>query len=197
MNVVVNRDEKKHTRAGLYLIALAAATAVGVAVAAAVFREEVAGFSQYGYLGAFLISVASAATVIVYIPGVPVVFALGGMLPNPLFVGLAAGLGEAIGEFTGYLAVRGGHAFLRERHATTYARIEKWMKARGGLTLFLSSMVFNPIFDLIGAAAGALRFPAWKFFLLCWTGKTIKCTAVALLGWWGLGSVLRWLDLAL
>ena len=39
--------------------------------------------------------------------------------------------------------------------------------------------------DIIGLAAGNLRLPAWKFFLPCWPGKTIKYIVMAYVGYWG------------
>ena len=173
-----------------YPLLLSGIIVVGIAVVAVIFREEVTDVKGYGYLGAFIISIMSAATIIIYIPGVPVIFALGGILPYPIFVGLAAGLGEAIGELTGYLAGRGGHTFLKEKYARFYSRLENWIRTRGYLTVFVSSAMFNPVFDVIAATAGAMRFPLWKFFLLCWAGKTIKGTAVAYLGYLGLDLIL-------
>jgi len=197
MGASAGEDKKGPPKIKWYLIILSGLMVIGIAALAVAFKEELANFKEYGYLGAFLVSLMAAATIIIYIPGVPVIFALGGILPNPFFVGLAAGLGEAIGEFTGYLAGRGGHAFLKEKYAGTYSRVEEWMKKKGSLTLFISAAVFDPIFDLIGATAGALRFPPWKFFLLCWAGKTIKGTGVALLGWWGLSYLLDWFGITL
>jgi uncharacterized membrane protein YdjX (TVP38/TMEM64 family) len=107
-----------------YLIIISGLVVIGIAALAVAFRGELANFKEYGYLGAFLISLMAAATIIIYVPGVPVVFDLGGLLPNPFFVGLAAGLGEAIGEFTGYLAGRGGHVFLKEKFARSYSPVE-------------------------------------------------------------------------
>ena len=180
-----------------YPLLLSGLVVVGIAVFVIVFREEVTDVKGYGYLGAFLISMMSAATIIIYVPAVPVIFTLGGVLPYPIFVGLAAGLGEAIGELTGYYAGRGGHTFFKERFTRLYSRIERWIRTRGYLTVFVSSAIFNPLFDLIGATAGAMRFPVWKFFLLCWAGKTLKGTAVACLGYYCLGSILRWLNVGI
>ena len=167
-----------------------------LAILAVIFRNNLMDIAQFGYLGAFVISVLAASTIIIYVPGVPVVFTLGGLL-NPVYVGLAAGLGEAIGELTSYAAGYGGRGILQNRFQKFYSRVEGWLKQRGSLVLFISSAVFNPFFDFIGASAGALRFPLWKFFLVCWAGKTVKGMTVAFLGWWGLGLILRWLGISI
>ena len=176
-----------------------------VSTSAIVLREEIDRFAQFGYLGVFLISMLGSATVIAFIPSVPVVFAMGGVLPW-YYVGLVAGIGEAIGELVIYMAGRTGHAFfLRDRfiEAQTnedapglYPRLQRWIHARGSLALFLASAVFNPFFSLISATAGATRFPAWKFFGVVWAGKTVKWWVVAIVGYAVLGRILiRWFNL--
>jgi uncharacterized membrane protein YdjX (TVP38/TMEM64 family) len=91
----------------------------------------------------------------------------------------------------------GGRAVLNnslngsKTYHSIYARIEKWMESRGALTIFLGSAVVNPFFLPMGAAAATVRFPAWKFFLLCWAGKTAKGIIIALLGSLGLKVIFR------
>jgi len=143
------------------------------------FRDELARFEHYGYPGVFLISLLGNATVILPAPSLAVVFGMGGVL-NPLFVGLVAGVGEALGELTGYLAGYGGRAVIEDWQM--YHRLEKWMQCHGLATIFVLSAIPNPIFDLAGIAAGALRFPLERFLLSCWVGKTIKTTAFAFMG---------------
>ena len=143
-----------------------------------------------GYPGAFIISLLSGATIIVPIPGAAVIFALGGIL-TPWILGPCAGLGEALGEFTGYLPGRGGHAAIKGRFEHYYCRVESLVQRRGMLIIFLAACPLNPIFDLFGFAAGAIRMPSWKFFLACWGGKTVKNTGLAFLGLWGMGFILR------
>jgi uncharacterized membrane protein YdjX (TVP38/TMEM64 family) len=193
----VQEEKKRPKLKSWHLFALSGLIFVVIAAVAIVFRESLTDVQEYGYLGAFIISVMSAATIIVYVPGVPVIFTLGGVLPYPIFVGLAGGFGEAIGELTAYYAGWSGRNILKGRFTRVYNRIERWIRTRGYLTVFLSSAVFNPVFDIIGMTAGAMRFPVWKFFLLCWAGKTIKSTAVAYAGYWGLGTILRWLDIGI
>jgi len=69
------------------------------------FPSKFAELESYGYLGAFLISLALNATVILPAGNFLIIFALGG-LPLPIVVGLAGGAGAAIGEITGYMAGR-------------------------------------------------------------------------------------------
>lgn len=179
---------------------LGIALVLSLIACAVLLREEFSNFRSYGYVGAFLISILAGSTVIIPVPGDAVIFALGGMsqsILNPLFVGLAAGLGEAIGVLSSYLAGWGGHTALKNRQVRFYSRVESWVKKRGSLVIFLASSVLNPFFILFGIAAGALRFPPWKFFLLCWAGKTVKDTYIAFLGWWGLGFIFSWLGIKL
>jgi membrane protein DedA with SNARE-associated domain len=176
-----------------------------VSTSAVLLNEQLDRFAEFGYLGAFLISFLASATVIAFVPSVPLMFALGGAL-NPFYVGLAAGAGEAIGELVIYTAGRTGHAFfLKDRfiEAQTnkeargiYPRLQRWIHARGVLALFLASAIWNPFFSLISATAGATRFPVWKFFGAVWVGKTVKWTVVAILGKAILDYIIiRWVNL--
>ena len=159
----------------------AAALVLSVAITVVVFRlgDRLADLQGLGYLGVFVIAVLANATVILPVPGIAVVFAGGGVL-NPLLVGLIAGVGEPLGELTGYLAGYGGSAVAENREL--YERIRRWMERRGFMTLLVLSAIPNPLFDLAGMAAGMLRYPISKFLLACWIGKTFKALVIAYLG---------------
>jgi uncharacterized membrane protein YdjX (TVP38/TMEM64 family) len=133
----------------------------------------------YGYLGIFALTLLSDATVIVPFPGLMGIFVAGGFL-NPILVGLVGGLGSALGEMTGYLAGYGGRAVIEDRAA--YAKLEKWMQRNGALTIFVLSVIPNPVFDMAGIAAGMLKFPLWRFLIACWLGKAIKFIVIAFAG---------------
>lgn len=158
---------------------LAVVLSVGITAAIFLLRGELVRLSGYGYLGVFLISVLGNATVVLPVPSLAVVFAGGGVL-NPLLVGLVAGVGEPLGELTGYLAGYGGSAVMED--GPRYRQVRRWMANHGMLTLFVLSAIPNPLFDIAGITAGALHFPVGKFLLACWLGKTIKAVAIALLG---------------
>ncbi len=152
-----------------------------VAISIIIFclRGRFAELAAVGYPGIFLVSLLSSATIILPAPSLLLVMAVGSALP-PLLVGLAAGAGEALGELTGYAAGFGGQALIENEAA--YSRLVTWMQRRGGVTIFVLSVIPNPFFDLAGIAAGSLRYPVWRFLLFCWPGKTIKTTLFALGG---------------
>jgi len=152
---------------------------LGLSVAIFALRDRFAEMAAIGYPGIFLVSLLGNATIVLPAPSLALVFAMGSALP-PLFVGLAAGAGEALGELTGYAAGFSGRAVIEDRK--TFQRLEAWMQRAGGITIFVLSVIPNPFVDLAGMAAGALRYPVWRFLLACWLGKTLKTTLVAWAG---------------
>ncbi|MFC1984602.1 YqaA family protein [Chloroflexota bacterium] len=141
----------------------------------------------YGYLGAFLISLTFNATLILPVGNVLVLSFLGAVLPSAIVVGLVGGTGAAIGELTGYMAGYSGRGLAQR--SKMYKRVEGWMRRWGTLTVFIMSVV-PFVFDLTGIVAGVLRFPLWKFFLLCWLGRTLLYVGVAFAGVWGWEALL-------
>jgi membrane protein YqaA with SNARE-associated domain len=152
---------------------------LGISVAIFALREQLVQLAALGYVGVFLISLLGNATIVLPAPSLFIVFTAGGVL-NPLLVGLVAGVGEALGELTGYAAGFAGRAVIEDYQ--TYQRLVGWMQRRGGITVFVLSAIPNPFFDLAGIAAGTLKYPVWRFLLFCWLGKTLKTTLVAFAG---------------
>jgi uncharacterized membrane protein YdjX (TVP38/TMEM64 family) len=135
--------------------------------------------AAYGFLGIFSISIISNATVLIPAPGLLIVFSLGARL-NPLWVGVIAGIGAAIGELSGYMAGYGGQTLIE--NAAAYDRMVAWMQKNGPLTVILLALIPNPIFDLTGIAAGALKMPVWQFLFWAMIGKIGKMLLVAYAG---------------
>jgi membrane protein YqaA with SNARE-associated domain len=152
------------------------------------FPEKIDELKTYGYLGAFVVSALSAATIIVPVPGLIVVFTLGAVL-NPWLVGIISGIGGTLGELTGYLLGYSGRVAIKNMRL--YHRMEYWMRRWGGITIFVLAAIPNPVFDIAGAVAGALRFPLWKFCVYGGFGRIIKHTLVAFAGYWGMEYAFR------
>ena len=171
--------------------------------------QEMAG---YGYFGGFVVSALGGATVLVPVPMLAVQFALGGVLKTwfgpalvgPACVGLVCGLGETVGALsiyiTGYSSatplanttISGGTGRIQK----AYARLMSLMERRGSLVLFILSAVMNPFFYPTSLACGAVRFGIRRYFLICFAGKAIKCTAIAYAGYFGVKSLFNALGIA-
>jgi len=147
---------------------------VGIVAFIYFFRRQLPELARYGYAGVFMITLIANATVFVPIPGVMIVFALGGVF-QPWVTAIFAGLGGATGELSGYLLGFSGQG-LAERSAT-YQRLLEWMgknqKFRDLAVLALAAIP-NPIFDLAGIAAGTLKVPIYRFWFFCSIGSIIK-----------------------
>jgi len=169
----------------------------GFAIAFFYFSANIESLKSYGYAGLFLINVIGAASILLPSPAAASVIGGGALLqdflgvPAFIWVGLVAGLGEAIGEFSGYAAGYGGRLIIQERPA--YARIHAWMDKRGFITMFLMSTIPNPVFDVAGLAAGAVQMPLRSFFFSVLGGKVIKNTWLAAAGGFGVSAFAHFL----
>lgn len=153
--------------------------AVAISVSVLLISDRVQDFARYGYVGIFVLSLLSSATIVIPAPGLAVVSVMGSVL-NPFLVGIFAGAGDAVGELTGYLAGYSGRAVVEDTER--YEQVVAWTQRYGLWVIFVLSVIPNPLFDLAGIAAGALKTPVYRFLLVCWAGKTIKTTLFALGG---------------
>ena len=164
--------------------------AVGITTVLFLYRDQVSQLGDYGYLGAFVVSLISCATVILPVPGLVVLFALGASL-NPVLVGLVGAAGGTIGEMTGFMVGYGGRGVVQSG-GQMYTRVENWTKRWGAWAIFAFASVPLPVFDVAGVVAGALGYPLWKFLLVGWVGKSIKYVILVVVGAWGWEAVLRY-----
>ena len=163
--------------------------AILVALGAAVyFRDRLQELEQYGYAAVFLVGLVSNATLILPVPGLAVSSVMGGVF-NPLIVGVVGGVGQALGELTGYMAGYSGQTWVDEN--PTYDRLTQWMQRYGALTIFVLAIIPNPVFDLGGIIAGMLRLPLYKFLVSCAAGKVVKNIIFALVGYYGIEAVFK------
>lgn len=163
---------------------LAIILVIGVTVLLYLNRDKVSQLGVFGYPGIFLISMLSNASLILPIPGVLFTSAMGAVF-NPWWVALAAGSGATLGELSGYMAGFSGQGIVENRK--WYDRVSAWIKDYGDFTIFVLALIPNPLFDIGGMVAGALRMPLWRFLLFCWLGKIGKMLLFA----FGGSSVLK------
>ena len=169
---------------------LALLLVIGLSVFLFSIRDQAARLATYGYPGLFLFSILSNATVVLPMPGVALTFTAGAVL-EPLIVGVVAGVGSTIGELTGYLAGFSGQAVIDD--SKMYRRLERWTENHGQWAILVLAIIPNPLFDLAGAAAGALKMPVHQFLFWAGIGKTIKMLGFAFAGAQSAIWVLEWL----
>ena len=142
-------------------------------------EEQAEQLESYGYIGIFLISILANATVIIPAPGLVIVFSMGAKFA-PLLVGIAAGLGATIGELSGYLAGFSGQAVIEDQKR--YDQLVGWMQKNGPLTIAVLAFIPNPLFDLAGMIAGALKMNVFRFLFFAFIGKVLKMILFAYAG---------------
>ena len=158
------RTYENYIRFGVLLAVLAAA---GTAF---LLRDQFT-LDQVGYGGVALSALVASGGIIIPIPALATVCTASAFL-NPLLIGLIAGFAETVGETTGYFLGYSGRGIITQTRL--YQRLEGWMRRRGWMLLLVISVIPNPIFDIIGVAAGALRYPLWRFLGVVLVGKLIK-----------------------
>ena len=154
-------------------------------------------FANLGYGGVFLANLASTATLFIPVPGLTAaaqaLIASSGELLNPLWVGVAGGLGMALGEVTAYVAGMAAATIAREEEFKPPKRFQKvidrvttfitnLMQRFGMPTLFTLSVIPNPLFEVAGWTAGATRYPFWKFMAAVTPGKIARGILLAYIG---------------
>lgn len=156
---------------------------IGITVYIYSIREHVEEFEQFGYAGIFLIALMANATVLLPAPGVAIIYAMGAVF-NPVWVGLSAGTGGALGELSGYLAGFSGQAVVEK--TDLYNRFKPWVEKYGGWAIFILSAIPNPFFDVAGIAAGISKMPIQTFLIFTWAGQIIKMSMFALAGYYSI-----------
>jgi len=154
---------------------------IGITIALFFIQDKLKLLGDMGYLGVFLVSLAANATIVLPMPSLLIMLPLATVL-NPLYVGLVAAGGGALGEMTAYLAGYSGRGIWH--HNKNYLRAVAWLKKWGIWVVFVVSATPLPI-DVMGLAAGNLRFPAWKYLIGCIPGKVVKYVSLAYATAWG------------
>jgi membrane protein DedA with SNARE-associated domain len=189
----------RKTRIGLGLVIVAAV--LGPSFVLLILPEWVnldeQSLGGLGYVGVFVANLASTITVFIPVPGLT---ALGqvlildqGKVQNPVLVGLAGGSGMALGEITAYIAgMYGGQMaagrtvpgprWTRRLVERAISLIDRLMHSFGMLTLFVLSVIPNPVFEIAGLTAGAVRMPFGRFMGPVFVGKVLRGIVLAFLG---------------
>ena len=140
---------------------------------------------QTGYLGVLVANFIFSTGVILPLPfsgGAMVTIAVAGAGSPAWLVGLVAAVGGTLGEFTAYWLGYGGERFIHLRGRRQYVVAERWMGRYGGLAIVFFAFMPLFMFDFVGLAAGALRYPFSRFVVFCFMGRVPRCMLEAYVG---------------
>ncbi len=168
-------------RSNRWLPVAALIVAILLAILVWALRDYISAAKLAGYPGVFLLNFFGAVSMVLPVPGLISVCGVSVFL-NPWVVGTLAGVGEALGEWSGYVVGYAGDTIFERSSVYRKLRpqVGKWMEKRGSLVLLIFSAIPNPIFDLVGIAAGTAHFPFVRFMVIISVGKIIKGLAVAI-----------------
>ncbi len=140
---------------------------------------------NFGYLGVFLVSVASTATLFLPVPGFLFILAASPYL-NPFLLGIVAGAGMAIGEVTGYIIGKGGSTAIKKKDKKWIKKGERWFTEGRGF-IFIVIFAATPLpDDITGIVGGMFDYDLKRFLLASFIGKTIMNISLALAGFYGI-----------
>jgi membrane protein DedA with SNARE-associated domain len=142
---------------------------------------------QYGYFGIFLISLIGALSIFFPIPYTVVIFTLGGLKIGgawtfePIWIAVAAGIGSAVGEFSGYLLGFGGRRIIGERYKKKMDFLMKLFDRFGPIVIFVFALTPLPD-DLLFIPLGVVRYNLIRAFVPALIGKICMNFIVAYSG---------------
>jgi membrane protein DedA with SNARE-associated domain len=178
-------------------LAFVALVATSVLSAALLLNPDLTDpLGAYGYVGVFLVNLVSTATLFFPVPGITaaaniLIATEASDARFPWLVGVAGGLGMAIGELTAYyVGVLGSHV---TDARTLPGRIEpiarriagvvrKVMHRWGMVTLFVLAAVPDPFFEIAAVSAGAVRMPLLRYCIAVLAGCLVRGLTLAYLG---------------
>jgi len=133
--------------------------------------EFIPRYGRYAYLAIFLICLTSSLTILFPVPGTLLWLLLVKFLDlNRVLAGVVGSIGGSLGEVSAYYAGYSGRMVIAPQYSQRYEMAERWMRRYGSITIFFLAFVYFP-FDVVGLAAGALKYPVGKFLLFCWAGR--------------------------
>lgn len=152
-------------------------------------------FTNFGLIGLFIASILANATIIFPIVIEFVVVGAGAASPNIYFailIGVVCGIGAAIGEMSSYVLGLMGNKYLEKTKPEDIAKVERItqrLKEKGMIIIILGAFTPFP-FDLIGIAAGLVKYDFKRFFIGAVIGKVPRYLIASLTGFFGRDALL-------
>ena len=152
---------------------------------------------ELGLIGVFVSNFIGSVTVLLPIPGVGVagqaLIITEAATTNIFLVALVGGIAMTLAEITAYMTGKWGSALNTNQLVPQQGRLQsvarrpaafvnRIMLRYGIATLFVLSVIPNPVFEFAGIAAGATHMNFWRFLASVGMGKTTRALLLATLG---------------
>ncbi len=174
----------KFALAGLFFGSFFIATGVLTA-----YTDEL---QEWAYLGAFIISLVSSATVVLPAPGAAAIMLMARDF-DPLILGVVSGIGTGLGSTTAYiLGVASRDAIGQNRFTTLMTRL--FNSRLGPVLLFSANLIPFMPGDAVSAIAGAIRYPLLRYLAYMTTASVLKMIGLSLAGAYATDRLLQWLE---
>ncbi len=182
---------------------------IGVCVLLIRYWKYLSQFQIFVYVGLFLTAILAGSPIPIPTPCMALTFTLGSKF-NPAVIGIIAGSGAAVGSILVYYTARTGRRFFPNLNISDPAnkiytgslskflkkiklqRVVEFVNRRVFVGLFLFSIFPNPLLMPLLVTMGISKVQAWKVAIACLLGQSVMFLALALLGHYGLGSLLRY-----
>ena len=130
---------------------------------------------NFGYIGIFIVSAISSATVILPLPGF-LAIPIAATSLNPFLIGIFGGLGATVGEMVGYgIGIGSRKLSLKAKKDLDiwFTRLSELFKKYNGFLIIIIFSATPLPFDVIGLFAGIIKYDVKKFFLATLIGRTM------------------------
>lgn len=156
-----------------------------------IFNQIIA---SYGYLGFFIVSFIATLTIVLPVPYLFAIYIAGSTQQfNPAFIGLASGLGAALGELWLYFVGAGGRRVIPEKIMNRADKLRRLIESYGVFyVVFIFAATPLPD-DLIYPTLGILKLDIKQIFLAAFLGKTVLAAFAAYAGYYSYDIVLNYL----
>lgn len=150
--------------------------------------------NQYGYLGIFLMSLVGALSIFFPIPYTVAIFTLAGLkvggtwVFEPIWIAVAAGIGSAIGELSGYLIGVGGRKAISGKYKKKMDLLARVFDKYGLVVIFLFALTPLPD-DLLFIPLGVMHYDIVRAFVPALIGKFCMNLIVAYSGRFSIGII--------
>jgi membrane protein DedA with SNARE-associated domain len=169
--------------------------------------QDLASLSNYGLAGMFIFAFIASSTFSITPIAMPywvVTLTLPGILASrygiwaPVWVALVTAVAACLGQFMTFMIGYSGRSLSeklsRRFSPETYDRSVNWLKKAGSWTIFLMTLIPNPIHLPMTIAIALLKYPPHKFMFYSFLGISLRSFIIAFSGYYGMDIINRWIE---